>query len=163
MCVSVRASSPQMCVTKSSEWCLARAGWRSWCWKTRDSRGQRSNTQAGFASVCVCACVHALTCGFFSHSDFAQKLSMALSYNPTSTLHTLNLSNNSLEDKGQSARTHTHTHSQIYHSLTLMVKHTDVFPRKSGAPLWPCSVSACVFLLQVCLLSVLRSPNCRWA
>uniref|UniRef100_A0A8C2WPP7 CARMIL pleckstrin homology domain-containing protein n=1 Tax=Cyclopterus lumpus TaxID=8103 RepID=A0A8C2WPP7_CYCLU len=36
-------------------------------------------------------------------SDFAQKLASALSYNPASTLHTLNLSNNSLEDKGVSA------------------------------------------------------------
>ncbi|XP_054461624.1 F-actin-uncapping protein LRRC16A [Anoplopoma fimbria] len=36
-------------------------------------------------------------------SDFAQKLASALSYNPASTLHTLNLSNNSLEDKGISA------------------------------------------------------------
>ncbi|XP_007569090.1 PREDICTED: leucine-rich repeat-containing protein 16A-like [Poecilia mexicana] len=33
-------------------------------------------------------------------SDFAQKLSGALSHNPSCTLHTLNLSNNSLEDKG---------------------------------------------------------------
>uniref|UniRef100_A0A3Q3NBE2 F-actin-uncapping protein LRRC16A-like n=1 Tax=Mastacembelus armatus TaxID=205130 RepID=A0A3Q3NBE2_9TELE len=32
-------------------------------------------------------------------SDFAQKLASALSQNPASTLHTLNLSNNSLEDK----------------------------------------------------------------
>ncbi|TMS18600.1 F-actin-uncapping protein LRRC16A [Larimichthys crocea] len=36
-------------------------------------------------------------------SDFAQKLAGALSHNPASTLHTLNLSNNSLEDKGVSA------------------------------------------------------------
>ncbi|XP_042291207.1 F-actin-uncapping protein LRRC16A isoform X1 [Thunnus maccoyii] len=36
-------------------------------------------------------------------SDFAQKLAGALSHNPASTLHTLNLSNNSLEDKGASA------------------------------------------------------------
>uniref|UniRef100_G3P558 Capping protein regulator and myosin 1 linker 1 n=1 Tax=Gasterosteus aculeatus aculeatus TaxID=481459 RepID=G3P558_GASAC len=36
-------------------------------------------------------------------SDFAQKLAGALSYNPASTLQTLNLSNNSLEDKGVSA------------------------------------------------------------
>ncbi|XP_074543313.1 F-actin-uncapping protein LRRC16A-like, partial [Halichoeres trimaculatus] len=36
-------------------------------------------------------------------SDFAQKLAVALSHNPASTLHTLNLSNNSLEDKGVSA------------------------------------------------------------
>uniref|UniRef100_A0A8C4IC15 CARMIL pleckstrin homology domain-containing protein n=1 Tax=Dicentrarchus labrax TaxID=13489 RepID=A0A8C4IC15_DICLA len=36
-------------------------------------------------------------------SDFAQKLASALSHNPASTLHTLNLSNNSLEDKGISA------------------------------------------------------------
>ncbi|XP_037651506.1 F-actin-uncapping protein LRRC16A isoform X2 [Sebastes umbrosus] len=36
-------------------------------------------------------------------SDFAQKLASALSHNPASTLHTLNLSNNSLEDKGVSA------------------------------------------------------------
>ncbi|KAM9824007.1 F-actin-uncapping protein LRRC16A [Neosynchiropus ocellatus] len=33
-------------------------------------------------------------------SDFAQKLAVALSHNPASSLHTLNLSNNSLEDKG---------------------------------------------------------------
>ncbi|KAI3358213.1 hypothetical protein L3Q82_003211 [Scortum barcoo] len=33
-------------------------------------------------------------------SDFAQKLAGALSHNPASTLHTLNLCNNSLEDKG---------------------------------------------------------------
>nr|XP_061786862.1 F-actin-uncapping protein LRRC16A-like isoform X2 [Nerophis lumbriciformis] len=33
-------------------------------------------------------------------SDFAQKLSMALSHNPASSLHTLHLSNNTLEDKG---------------------------------------------------------------
>ncbi|XP_076013240.1 F-actin-uncapping protein LRRC16A isoform X2 [Genypterus blacodes] len=33
-------------------------------------------------------------------SDFAQKLASALSHNPASTLHTLNLTNNSLEDKG---------------------------------------------------------------
>ncbi|XP_023200702.1 F-actin-uncapping protein LRRC16A-like [Xiphophorus maculatus] len=33
-------------------------------------------------------------------SDFAQKLAGALSHNPSCTLHTLNLSNNSLEDKG---------------------------------------------------------------
>uniref|UniRef100_A0A3B4ZFV6 Leucine-rich repeat-containing protein 16A-like n=1 Tax=Stegastes partitus TaxID=144197 RepID=A0A3B4ZFV6_9TELE len=36
-------------------------------------------------------------------SDFAQKLASALSHNPASTLHTINLSNNSLEDKGVSA------------------------------------------------------------
>ncbi|KAM4630614.1 F-actin-uncapping protein LRRC16A [Polymixia lowei] len=36
-------------------------------------------------------------------SDFAQKLASALSHNPASTLHTLNLANNSLEDKGVSA------------------------------------------------------------
>ncbi|XP_034016732.1 F-actin-uncapping protein LRRC16A isoform X2 [Thalassophryne amazonica] len=36
-------------------------------------------------------------------SDFAQKLASALSHNPASTLHTLNLTNNSLEDKGVSA------------------------------------------------------------
>ncbi|KAM3596683.1 uncharacterized protein V6R79_019047 [Siganus canaliculatus] len=36
-------------------------------------------------------------------SDFAQKLAAALSHNAASTLHTLNLSNNSLEDKGVSA------------------------------------------------------------
>ncbi|KAG7466520.1 F-actin-uncapping LRRC16A-like isoform X1 [Solea senegalensis] len=36
-------------------------------------------------------------------SDFAQKLAVALSQNPASTLHTLNLSNNSLEDKGAAA------------------------------------------------------------
>ncbi|XP_028254971.1 F-actin-uncapping protein LRRC16A [Parambassis ranga] len=36
-------------------------------------------------------------------SDFAQKLATALSHNPASTLHTLNFSNNSLEDKGVSA------------------------------------------------------------
>ncbi|KAM9737838.1 F-actin-uncapping protein LRRC16A [Menidia menidia] len=36
-------------------------------------------------------------------SDFAQKLAGALSHNPSSALHTLNLSNNSLEDKGVSA------------------------------------------------------------
>uniref|UniRef100_A0A4W6BL32 Capping protein regulator and myosin 1 linker 1 n=1 Tax=Lates calcarifer TaxID=8187 RepID=A0A4W6BL32_LATCA len=36
-------------------------------------------------------------------SDFAQKLANALSQNPASTLHTLNLSNNSLEDKGAAA------------------------------------------------------------
>ncbi|XP_041867731.1 F-actin-uncapping protein LRRC16A isoform X2 [Melanotaenia boesemani] len=35
-------------------------------------------------------------------SDFAQKLASALSHNPSSTLHTLNLSNNPLEDKGAS-------------------------------------------------------------
>ncbi|XP_061752665.1 F-actin-uncapping protein LRRC16A-like isoform X2 [Nerophis ophidion] len=33
-------------------------------------------------------------------SDFAQKLSLALSHNPASSLHTLHLSNNTLEDKG---------------------------------------------------------------
>ncbi|XP_051925777.1 F-actin-uncapping protein LRRC16A-like isoform X2 [Hippocampus zosterae] len=33
-------------------------------------------------------------------SDFAHKLSLALSHNPASALHTLNLSNNSLDDKG---------------------------------------------------------------
>ncbi|TDH03693.1 hypothetical protein EPR50_G00144660 [Perca flavescens] len=33
-------------------------------------------------------------------SDFAQKLASALSHNPACTLHTLSLSNNSLEDKG---------------------------------------------------------------
>ncbi|XP_061680271.1 F-actin-uncapping protein LRRC16A-like isoform X2 [Syngnathoides biaculeatus] len=33
-------------------------------------------------------------------SDFAQKLSLALSANPASTLHNLNLSNNPLDDKG---------------------------------------------------------------
>ncbi|XP_029299531.1 F-actin-uncapping protein LRRC16A isoform X2 [Cottoperca gobio] len=33
-------------------------------------------------------------------SDFAQKLASALSHNPASTLHTINLSSNSLEDKG---------------------------------------------------------------
>lgn len=37
---------------------------------------------------------------FLLFSDFAQKLAGALSHNPASTLHTLNLSNNSLEDKG---------------------------------------------------------------
>uniref|UniRef100_UPI003AB0D878 F-actin-uncapping protein LRRC16A-like n=1 Tax=Centroberyx gerrardi TaxID=166262 RepID=UPI003AB0D878 len=36
-------------------------------------------------------------------SDFAQKLAGALSHNPASALHTLNLANNSLEDKGVSA------------------------------------------------------------
>ncbi|XP_045078031.1 F-actin-uncapping protein LRRC16A-like isoform X2 [Coregonus clupeaformis] len=36
-------------------------------------------------------------------SDFAQKLANALAYNPASVLHTLNLTNNSLEDKGLSA------------------------------------------------------------
>uniref|UniRef100_A0A3B4YAV0 Capping protein regulator and myosin 1 linker 1 n=1 Tax=Seriola lalandi dorsalis TaxID=1841481 RepID=A0A3B4YAV0_SERLL len=36
-------------------------------------------------------------------SDFAQKLASTLSQNPASTLHTLNLSNNSLEDKGAAA------------------------------------------------------------
>uniref|UniRef100_A0A3Q3GNC6 F-actin-uncapping protein LRRC16A-like n=1 Tax=Labrus bergylta TaxID=56723 RepID=A0A3Q3GNC6_9LABR len=36
-------------------------------------------------------------------SDFAQKLASALSHNPASTLHTIDLSNNSLEDKGVSA------------------------------------------------------------
>ncbi|KAK5888972.1 hypothetical protein CesoFtcFv8_015019 [Champsocephalus esox] len=36
-------------------------------------------------------------------SDFAQKLASALSHNPASTLQTLNLSNNSLEDKGVAA------------------------------------------------------------
>ncbi|TWW65889.1 F-actin-uncapping protein LRRC16A [Takifugu flavidus] len=36
-------------------------------------------------------------------SDFAQKLAVALSHNPASMLHTLNLSNNSLEDRGLSA------------------------------------------------------------
>uniref|UniRef100_A0A4W5RJA9 Capping protein regulator and myosin 1 linker 1 n=1 Tax=Hucho hucho TaxID=62062 RepID=A0A4W5RJA9_9TELE len=36
-------------------------------------------------------------------SDFAQKLANALTCNPASTLHTLNLTNNSLEDKGVSA------------------------------------------------------------
>ncbi|KAK5854607.1 hypothetical protein PBY51_004787 [Eleginops maclovinus] len=36
-------------------------------------------------------------------SDFAQKLASALSHNPASTLHTLTLSNNSLEDKGVAA------------------------------------------------------------
>ncbi|XP_056154072.1 F-actin-uncapping protein LRRC16A-like [Lampris incognitus] len=36
-------------------------------------------------------------------SDFAQKLATALSHNPASALHTLNLANNSLEDKGVSA------------------------------------------------------------
>ncbi|XP_039977511.1 F-actin-uncapping protein LRRC16A isoform X2 [Xiphias gladius] len=36
-------------------------------------------------------------------SDFAQKLASALSQNPASTLQTLNLSNNSLEDKGAAA------------------------------------------------------------
>ncbi|KAM6973002.1 F-actin-uncapping protein LRRC16A [Aplochiton taeniatus] len=35
-------------------------------------------------------------------SDFAQKLASALSQNPASALHTLNLANNSLEDKGVS-------------------------------------------------------------
>uniref|UniRef100_A0A3Q3XF05 Capping protein regulator and myosin 1 linker 1 n=1 Tax=Mola mola TaxID=94237 RepID=A0A3Q3XF05_MOLML len=33
-------------------------------------------------------------------SDFAQKMAVALSHNPACTLHTLSLSNNSLEDKG---------------------------------------------------------------
>lgn len=37
---------------------------------------------------------------FLFFSDFAQKLAGALSQNPASTLHTLILSNNSLEDKG---------------------------------------------------------------
>uniref|UniRef100_A0A8C9XUZ1 Capping protein regulator and myosin 1 linker 1 n=1 Tax=Sander lucioperca TaxID=283035 RepID=A0A8C9XUZ1_SANLU len=36
-------------------------------------------------------------------SDFAQKLASALSHNPACTLHTLSLSNNSLEDKGVAA------------------------------------------------------------
>uniref|UniRef100_A0A4W5RSG1 Capping protein regulator and myosin 1 linker 1 n=1 Tax=Hucho hucho TaxID=62062 RepID=A0A4W5RSG1_9TELE len=36
-------------------------------------------------------------------SDFAQKLANALTCNPASALHTLNLTNNSLEDKGVSA------------------------------------------------------------
>ncbi|XP_049607675.1 F-actin-uncapping protein LRRC16A isoform X2 [Syngnathus scovelli] len=36
-------------------------------------------------------------------SDFAHKLSLALAHNPASTLHTLNLSNNSLDDKGMCA------------------------------------------------------------
>ncbi|XP_075305936.1 F-actin-uncapping protein LRRC16A isoform X2 [Odontesthes bonariensis] len=36
-------------------------------------------------------------------SDFAQKLASALSHNPSSAVHTLNLGNNSLEDKGVSA------------------------------------------------------------
>lgn len=47
-------------------------------------------------------------------SDFAQKLAGALSHNPASTLHTLNLSNNSLEDKGQDMCTHTHTLFVVY-------------------------------------------------
>ncbi|XP_063041578.1 F-actin-uncapping protein LRRC16A-like [Engraulis encrasicolus] len=36
-------------------------------------------------------------------ADFAQKLASALSHNPKSALHTLNLANNSLEDKGIAA------------------------------------------------------------
>lgn len=32
--------------------------------------------------------------------DFAQKLANALSHNPTSGLHTINLANNPLEDRG---------------------------------------------------------------
>ncbi|XP_041932944.1 F-actin-uncapping protein LRRC16A [Alosa sapidissima] len=36
-------------------------------------------------------------------ADFAQKLAIALSHNPKSALHTLNLANNSLEDKGIAA------------------------------------------------------------
>lgn len=39
--------------------------------------------------LCFCVC-----------SDFAQKLAVALSQNPASSLLSLNLSNNSLEDKG---------------------------------------------------------------
>uniref|UniRef100_A0A3Q2PG90 CARMIL C-terminal domain-containing protein n=1 Tax=Fundulus heteroclitus TaxID=8078 RepID=A0A3Q2PG90_FUNHE len=42
-------------------------------------------------------------------SDFAQKLAGALSHNPSCTLHTLSLSNNSLEDKG-----YTHPHKDTH-------------------------------------------------
>ncbi|KAI5100800.1 capping protein, Arp2/3 and myosin-I linker protein 3 isoform X1, partial [Silurus meridionalis] len=66
-----------------------------------------------FVCVCVCVCV----CVTFDliyiytsdihiilfvclNSDFAQKLASALSQNPHSALHTLNLANNSVEDKG---------------------------------------------------------------
>lgn len=44
----------------------------------------------------------------FHFSDFAQKLASALAQNPSSALHTFNLSNNSLEDKGGNMFTRAH-------------------------------------------------------
>ncbi|XP_056876162.1 F-actin-uncapping protein LRRC16A-like isoform X3 [Takifugu flavidus] len=55
-------------------------------------------------------------------SDFAQKLAVALSHNPASMLHTLNLSNNSLEDRG--TQTHTHTLNLSNNSLEDRGTHT---------------------------------------
>uniref|UniRef100_A0A3B3C2P2 CARMIL pleckstrin homology domain-containing protein n=1 Tax=Oryzias melastigma TaxID=30732 RepID=A0A3B3C2P2_ORYME len=60
-------------------------------------------------------------------SDFAQKLASALSQNPSSTLHTLNLSNNSLEDKGVSAL------SAQLAKLPLGIKHLNL-SRTSVSP-----------------------------
>ncbi|RVE67058.1 hypothetical protein OJAV_G00113540 [Oryzias javanicus] len=60
-------------------------------------------------------------------SDFAQKLASALSQNPSSTLHTLNLSNNSLEDKGVSAL------SAQLAKLPLGIKHLNL-SRTSMSP-----------------------------
>lgn len=54
---------------------------------------------------------------FLSFSDFAQKLAGALSHNPASTLHTINLSNNSLEDKGSNTHTHTLTKDETSEEL----------------------------------------------
>uniref|UniRef100_A0A669E8M1 F-actin-uncapping protein LRRC16A n=1 Tax=Oreochromis niloticus TaxID=8128 RepID=A0A669E8M1_ORENI len=64
---------------------------------------------------------------FFSCSDFAQKLAGALAHNPASTLQTLNLSNNSLEDKGVAAL------SAQFAKLPMGLKHVNL-SRTSMSP-----------------------------
>lgn len=137
-------TSRRTCGSRSSEWWLDRAGWKSWCWTTPDSEGDimkpahqfsvtillpyslylipgthkkyinylchKSIKRIKLMSVCLsirgCRVCDVEAEGarslwrFLSFSDFAQKLASALSHNPASTLHTINLSNNSLEDKG---------------------------------------------------------------
>uniref|UniRef100_A0A669DZS1 F-actin-uncapping protein LRRC16A n=1 Tax=Oreochromis niloticus TaxID=8128 RepID=A0A669DZS1_ORENI len=60
-------------------------------------------------------------------SDFAQKLAGALAHNPASTLQTLNLSNNSLEDKGVAAL------SAQFAKLPMGLKHVNL-SRTSMSP-----------------------------
>lgn len=73
-------SSRQMCVIRSSECWLGPAGWRSWCWTTPDSKGQRSNKRIVLVVFCTWVKLSSLTdlCMLTFHQCFSLYLTLNL-------------------------------------------------------------------------------------
>ena len=107
--LNVPTQGPKVAQTGTNSFSLT-AGIRSTAWNRTQAtlvRGQCANLSATW-TPCTTATLQFHICFFYyqpsiSSRDYCQKLALALTSNPKSAIHSICLSNNSVEDRGQYA------------------------------------------------------------